>query len=129
MCGECARLRAENEALRDEVKAWKDFGAPEEGFTAGAVRIGLEYQQAVILARLLASPGRAVTHDSLVGSMELRKGRSNGERDPNNTVLKTQICRARKRLAPVGVTIRTEWGLGYSLDAADAQKLRDLVAA
>jgi two-component system cell cycle response regulator CtrA len=44
-------------------------------------------------------------------------------------IIDVQLCKLRKQLALVDVTIRNRWGRGWYLDAADRAKLRGMVAA
>jgi hypothetical protein len=44
-----------------------------------------------------------------------RRRGTHSERDPYHSIVKVQMCKLRKRLAPAGLMVETEWGIGYAL--------------
>lgn len=48
---------------------------------------------------------------------------------PSETILNVYICHLRKRLKPLGISITTHWGEGYSLTPEMKQRLRELIEA
>lgn len=48
---------------------------------------------------------------------------------PSETILNGHIRHLRKRLKPLGISIRTHWGEGYGLTPEMKKHLRDLIMA
>lgn len=46
------------------------------------------------------------------------------EGDPDHKIIDVQIAKIRKKLAPHGLKIMTQWGLGYYVDEAMKAELR-----
>ncbi|MGE0289285.1 MAG: winged helix-turn-helix domain-containing protein [Bradyrhizobium sp.] len=101
-------LERENEELRERVRQLEDvlgmsFDVPVEwGLTASEARlIGM------LLRREIVSKENAL--------LCLYQTRPDDMADPK--IIDVFICKARKKLKPFGVEIRTVWGKGYLIDA------------
>lgn len=55
---------------------------------------------------------RTVTNASLIQSLYPIEA---DEPDGASTIVKVTVCTLRKKLSPLGLTVRNEWGVGYSL--------------
>lgn len=121
-----ARLRAENDTLRETVRQLR----AQLGLDASLVfqarcraALGLTPSLARLLAVLLARP--VASHDALLAALPLRPG-CDDERMSN--IVSVHICRMRPALARVGVAIGTRHALGYALSDAAKARLRGLLA-
>ena len=81
--------------------------------------LGLRRGEAHILRALMC--GRVLSRASLLA---LAQGRDLADGPALKTV-DVQICRLRKRLGPIGVSITTVWGEGFKLLEPDIARLND----
>lgn len=50
----------------------------------------------------------------------------NGGPDDTTSIIKVHVHKMRRRLTPLGVTIRTDWGVGLRVEGRSLAKLRTL---
>ena len=48
---------------------------------------------------------------------------------PDPRVMDVQICKLRRKLRPYGITIKTQWGQGWSMPVASKDRLRAMLRA
>ena len=113
------RLRDEISLLKEENRQLREALAPAKAWPR---ELGLTKTEKSILNCLLASAGRSLSkfkiHDWLYS------GHSDS---PGDKIIDIYICKIRKKLKPYDVIIDTDWGSGYYIDLANAQKLQNLV--
>lgn len=98
-------LEAENERLRDRNAQLEDM----LGLTIEMpVFLGLTVTEGRVFGALLKRP--ACTKDHLMHA--LYSLRHDGE-EPEMKILDVLVCKLRKKLSPLGITIETIWGQGY----------------
>ena len=111
-------LEEENEALRQRLSV-RDLEIKEEPiFYPPAWR--LSGQQVAILT--------ALHMREWVSAEGLHSGFRTASCEPDN-LLKTQICKLRKKLEPLGVEIETLWGRGYSISPEHKRRLSQAIEA
>lgn len=115
----CELLQAENDQLRERVAALQaELGRlplrcpPEWRLTP---------TEAGILAALIARP--LATKDFIM--LQIYDGRD--EAEPK--IVDVFICKMRKKLAPHGIDILTQWGVGYHLSDAARALVRQATAS
>ena len=86
-----------------------------------AVRLGLSACQATLLSSLMQR--KVCSKDSLLCLLESRNGDVLTESN-----IKVHIHRLRKALEPMGVTIETLRGVGYTLSARGRLRLAEIVS-
>lgn len=120
---EIIRLRGEVEALREEVRQFRDeFGAvPGDMFIVQCKAVlGLSASRAKLLSILLE--GRARSNGGLLLAY------SDGKRErPDVGLIKTLVANLRTALAPHGITIDISWGHGYFMTPEAREKVRALL--
>lgn len=113
-------LRAENEALRERVAAL-------EAVLIGEKRLPVEWRLTgsearvfgVIASRELAT--KDAIHAALYG-LDIDGG-------AEEKIVDVFVCKIRKKLAPFGINIRTEWGRGWFIDPAERAALQERASA
>jgi len=102
---EIARLRNENEDLREQVRQLKAVLAPE---IEVPLEWGLSASERTIVQTLIARPvaTRQMIWKSLYDGMK-------DDRDPK--VIDVFMCKIRHKLRPAGIVISTVWGRGWAL--------------
>jgi DNA-binding response OmpR family regulator len=78
----------------------------------GALSINISSAQAVLMEMLIEQFGEVVYRD------ELTQRLSDRVTNPTRNLLDLHIMRLRRRLLPLGLSIRTAWGRGYLLELA-----------
>jgi DNA-binding response OmpR family regulator len=111
-----AHLEAENDTLRERIDQleralFADAPAPVEW--------GLTYQEARLVGCLLQRP--VATKDALMATLY----RNDGREEADIKIIDVFICKARKKLAPFGIEIRTVWGQGYMIDETTRRRVLD----
>ncbi|MEO1110555.1 MAG: helix-turn-helix domain-containing protein [Pseudomonadota bacterium] len=102
-------LEAENDELRARIDdleraLFADVIVPFDwGLTANESRV---------VACLLSRP--FATKDALMAALY----RNDGKDEAHIKIIDVFVCKARKKLAPFGVEIKTLWGQGYMVDEA-----------
>ncbi len=69
-----------------------------------------------MLRALVESSPRIATKSALLDA--LMQGRE-GDDAPEVKIIDVRICKLRQKLAPLGVTITTHWGVGYTIEAPE----------
>lgn len=110
-------LRAENEALREEITRLKEALGQAVDLP---VYLGLTTSEARVIGVLLAR--EAATKDTIMASLY----RDGAKDEAEIKIVDVFICKARKKLAPFGITIETVWGQGYRMTPPMKAKLREL---
>lgn len=111
-------LVVENEMLREQVRQLKQA-------LTGDLRWPIEWRltrvETIVLGVLMtrARPGHAAFWCALY---------ADSEDPPDAKVLDVHVCKLRRKLKPLGILIRTEWGMGWHLPAADRARLRKIAA-
>ena len=110
---EIERLRIENESLREALGL--NVEVPPH--------LGLRPHGKLMLAILLkrdriSREGLHAAITGVVGSKRL---------ETSSRAVDTQIKWMRKRLRPLGVDIKTDWGFGYFIDPASKGRLRRIM--
>lgn len=72
----------------------------------------------VLLKRFPATVNKDRIYDALYSM------RSDGGADPK--IIDVLVCHIRRKIAPIGLSIRTSWGVGYALEAVDEKTLAAL---
>lgn len=85
----------------------------------GPSTLALTRREARIFVPLLRRFSHAVTTDVLIGALYPN---DNDEPESSNWALKTTVSILRKKLRALDLTIRPEWGVGYSLHELVAEK-------
>lgn len=109
-----ARLRAENDELREEITQLREalgatFRAPPGWRLTGSE----EKVLGVLVARPLG------TRDAMMAALYL----GNGREPASPKTVELFIWKARQKLRPVGILIHNQRGRGWYLDDADRQRL------
>lgn len=103
-----ARLEAENDDLRDRVRALEGVLFGESW--RSPVEFGLTGTEARILG-MLVEHGRMTKAVLMFG---LYEDRIDGGPEPK--ILDVLVCKIRAKLKPFGLSVMTHWGEGYGLD-------------
>ena len=74
--------------------------------------IGLTAKEATIVAVLVGREGVVTTEQLMHALYALRP-----DEPPQVKIIDVFVCKARKKLKPFGIEIRTHWGAGYSMPA------------
>lgn len=82
-------------------------------FAAAGERLDLPARERGLLELLILRAGKVVTRDAIVQSL------TSLEDDLSPNAIEQYVSRLRKRLMPLGLTVRTARGLGYFLDRAE----------
>lgn len=112
-------LEAENERLKGridqlEAAAGHNFAAPTSwGLTAHETRL-----LGVLMARRIA------TKDAIMAGIY----RDRGVDAPEIKIVDVFICKLRKKIRDLGLTIETKWGEGYHLTPETKARINDLLA-
>lgn len=117
-----ADITARIEALRSRVEATDDGQRPvlgEDGVIRfGSQRVSLSPLEGRLVAAFLERPGAVIPRQHLLeagwGGVAIGAG-------PSRNALDTQVLRLRRRLRPLGLTVRTIRARGYVLDVVDPQ--------
>lgn len=132
MCDRCARLTAENAALKDELAEWRrqadeGVGGLVEADERGRwmLALGVTRLIARVAMLLVARAGRVVS-SSMIGEVGSKDW--GALRDPGASG-KVCICKLRRAMIAAGVEggIELVWGVGYRMPVATAQALRGLI--
>lgn len=70
----------------------------------------LSPQEATVLAELVKARGGLRTKERLLSSLHLF-----GAEDRETKIIDVHVCRLRRKLKPLGLSIGTVWGQGYRL--------------
>lgn len=121
-----ARLRDRVEELEEENRQLREQLSPRVSLS-NSIGVRLTQVEENILNMLIARSPNIVTHEVL--SEYSRDGVTpRVEELASCNQAKVYVCKIRKKIAPIGVEIATHWGQGFSLDKANAAKLRALIA-
>lgn len=88
----------------------------DDGTLVNGARIAMPPALCRAMKVLSSRMPQAVPHETL--RLALRSGyrwNASIRRDPYHNVVKVQMCKLRKLLAPAGLVIETAWGTGYAL--------------
>lgn len=102
------------DVLKETVRQLREALAPVNGIHPSW---GLTKREAQVVAALVASRGDYVHKQQLYTAIY------GTECEVLDKIVDVFICKARRKLAPFGVDIRTVWGQGYYLTAASKQLL------
>ena len=88
-------------------------------FTRGDVGVRFPRQQVKIILALLdfqaCSKTKQYVHSEMCSELL-------GSDKPEIAIVDVQVCKIRKKLSELGLTIVTEWGRGYRLEVAETQR-------
>ena len=116
-----AALRDRIDELEETVRQLRDELAPQEFWLWFPREWKLTTQQAKVLAFIMArSPGMAKRESLLLNCVSV----PGADNMPDIKIVDVVICAVRKKIAPLGVDIRTVWGNGYEISKRDADFLR-----
>lgn len=104
---------------REQIRQLQALLAPAETVR----RVGgvyLSRGEALMLTQLRS--GETLDKGKLRAAMDARRPEREGGELSSVPVM---ICRLRRKLAPIGVTIRTDWGRGFFIDAQSRMVLND----
>lgn len=123
---EIRRLNIRVRELQDEVDEWRRQGrqraqdAEEDADVGRAMRtFSVSRQRAMLLLHMLRRPGAAQSHEALRDVIVL------GEATDGIKMVAVAVCKLRKPLARLGASIETVWGIGYRIDAASVEIVRE----
>lgn len=113
-------LQAENDRLREQVAYLEralglDFLPPMEW--------RLTPNEARLIGALVTRP--VLTKDAAMALLY----RDLGKEEAGIRIVDVFICKARKKLQPFGIEIKTVWGVGYALEADAKVAIRSLAEA
>lgn len=109
----CEQLQAENAYLKQAFEPMM-LRLPDH--------VGLTPNEQRLVSRLLrTSPEFVVTKDQLYRALYPI------DDEVEMKIIDVFLCKARRKLAPLGITIVTTFGRGYSLDADSHAKLKALI--
>ncbi|WP_035900398.1 helix-turn-helix domain-containing protein [Labrenzia sp. DG1229] len=108
-------LEAENLLLRERIYQLEDALFAE---TPLPPDWGLTVSEERVVACLLSRP--QATKDAIMAALY----RNDGKDEPELKIVDVFVCKARKKLAPFGIEIKTVWGRGYMIDASVRVKIR-----
>ena len=109
------KLQAENDALRERLKAFeRDFLGDDIVFP---VSWRLTPSEKRVMGALLARA--QVTRQQLLTAVTLYDGD-----EPDIKIIDVLICKVRKKLKPLGIHIKTIWGVGYFIVQTTRAELR-----
>lgn len=121
------RVPARDEDVQVRVRTLERRASVRRAFLpeldeSGVVHVGTEWAslppvEARMVARMLDHWGQVVSRDEMAGA-----GWPDGA--PGRNALDVHVLRLRRRLAPVGLVIRTVRSRGYVLELAGADDLR-----
>lgn len=112
-----AKLEQENELLRERVRQLEQLLGMS--FEAPPI-FGFTPSEGVMFGMLLKN--KIVRKEALLDGMQ--RGR------PHNVEIKivdVLICKMRRKLKPYGISIETQWGNGYFLNAASKQAAQSIL--
>lgn len=132
-CAHCEDLRRQLREAKEEIAEWARGGVATNGRIERAYRVtaalrakGLKGVRLApgdirLLLELLAKPGRPHSHEALLFATAVDGQLT--EALPKLTAVR--ICTLRQLLAANGFSdvVRTVWGFGYEISAADAAKV------
>lgn len=117
---ELARLREENEGLKDRVAYLEETLKPTEMRLPGKTQ--LSFCELKVMRRLLmTTPNYAVTKEQIYRALYLY------EDEVEMKIVDVFVCKIRKKLAAYGIAITTIWGRGYTLDPASHAALKAMI--
>lgn len=101
--------------LKTSTVAFGDlvFDLTARSFAAAGERLDLPARERGLLELLILRAGKVVTREAIVQSL------TSLEDDLSPNAIEQYVSRLRKRLMPLGLTVRTARGLGYFLDRAE----------
>jgi DNA-binding response OmpR family regulator len=108
------QLKARNEYLQEQILDERERLAPVKCFPVGW---GFTPKETKMLAALLSR--ETLTRDQLMAAMYLPHERD--EIEPK--IVEVFMCKVRAKLRPLGATIHTRFGVGWSMDPADRKRL------
>lgn len=119
LLSELTNLRAQLDDAQEEIRSLtKNHDSASEQFV-GVARLT---KKEAVVAATLAKHGRASKasiYHALYGGLS-----DDEQREPK--IVDVFICKVRKKLAPLGIQIDTQWGVGWTLDGKNLMKLRNL---
>lgn len=116
---------SEIQRLRDRIEELEGIlGVGKDDVTAYRQLLGISPDQAKVLGLLMK---RTVTVTRASISTVLYGARPDCD-IPADKIIDVLVCKLRKAIAASGASIRTDWGNGYSMTAADKTALRDYMA-
>jgi DNA-binding response OmpR family regulator len=107
-------VEAENERLREEIAILERALMPEADLPVEWNLTGYERQVFLVL---LGRQG-VCTKDTIMAALY----RDLGKDEADIKIVDVLVCKARKKLRPFGVEIKTVWGVGYQL-ADEARRM------
>jgi DNA-binding response OmpR family regulator len=86
------------------------------GFVVRAGRFAaLTRQEMAVLTALQDAGGRPLSKERLHSALYWQR---HDDEEPDAKIVDVWVCRLRKKVAPLGIVIKTVWGQGYRLVAA-----------
>lgn len=102
----------ENVRLRDEVSRLRRRIRDLEQALVPGIRLPHEWPLSGQEARIMRA---LIAHDTLTKAMFVAMPAWYRDRPPTPKSLDKHICVIRRKLAPFGVAIKTQWGVGWRL--------------
>ncbi len=91
----------------------------EGGLIVGGGQVAhLTKQEFDLFMALWQAAPRVMSKEALLGATADR----NGFEEPEIKIIDVYICKARKKLAPLGIAIETAWGRGYRIVKGDPKR-------
>lgn len=114
-------LREERDELIERVRQLEGSGSSDFDFAYFALskKYGLTGTEAYLVWRMVRAT-RPLKYEFIDDDWP-----SQNEVSPNT--INVFMCKIRKKLAPHGVTIKSQWGVGYFIEDAAKQALRSAV--
>jgi two-component system OmpR family response regulator len=91
------------------------FDRNNRSFTADGHLLDLPAREISLLETLILRAGKVVPKQSLIESL------SSLDEDLSPNAIEQYVSRIRRRLAPIGLTVRTARGIGYYLEAGSSE--------
>ena len=95
------------------------FSEDAQYILANNVYVRLLSREALLLGILLRANGREVTHEFLHQELELKSGA-----ELSSGLASVYLCHARKLIEPLGLSIKSVWGLGHKMEWSDEKNAR-----
>lgn len=115
----CDLLEQENDILREKVFLLTADGLDHRF----AVCFGLTRHENIIFATCMKND--VVFHERLMSLMYA----SEVDDAPQPEIVKVFACKMRQKLKKFGIVIKTVWGIGYSIDEENKNKVREYLTS
>jgi two-component system, cell cycle response regulator CtrA len=112
-------LRQHIEELEETVRQLREQIVPDVTFPR---EIGLTRMENAVLSFLLARSPNVVSRDRITHAIYFDKDDA-----PGSAIVSVMLVKLRRKLAPYGVKIMTQWGSGFAIDHAGASILKAML--